>query len=118
MQVRTRVNEVDVRQVAVDQEVVVRVDALDGQEIPGKVSRIATLARTEGEAKVKVFDVDVLLTGPAGDLRPGMTAQCRIIVSRLADFVEIVSGLSGGEAVTLSDPEKPAPSAPRKEATP
>jgi HlyD family secretion protein len=156
MQVRTRVNEVDVRQVAVDQEVIIRVDALDGQEIPGKVSRIATLARTEGEAKVKVFDVDVLVTGSAEELRPGMTAQCRIIVSRLADvvsvpleavferegqsvvfvvpgngkpvpvtvgarsddFVEIVTGLTGGEAVALSDPEKPAPAAPREEAKP
>lgn len=156
MQVRTRVNEVDVRQVAVDQEVVVRVDALDGREIPGKVTRIATLARTEGEAKVKVFDVDVLLTGPAEELRPGMTAQCRIIVARLADvvsvpleavferdgqsvvfvvpgsgkpvpvtvgarsddFVEIVTGLAGGEVVALSDPEKPALPARPREATP
>ncbi len=89
MQVRTRVNEIDVRQVAVDQEVVVTVDALAGQEFHGKVSRIATLARSEGEAKVKVFDVDVLLEGEAGDLRPGMTAQCRVIVARLADVVYV-----------------------------
>jgi multidrug efflux pump subunit AcrA (membrane-fusion protein) len=100
--------------------------------------------------------VDVLVTGSAEELRPGMTAQCRIIVSRLADvvsvpleavferegqsvvfvvpgsgkpvpvtvgarsddFVEIVTGLTGGEAVALSDPEKPAPAAPREEAKP
>lgn len=89
MQVRTRVNEIDVRQVAVAQEVVVTVDALAGQEFRGKISRIATLARAEGEAKVKVFDVDVLLEGEAGDLRPGMTSQCRIIVARLADVVYV-----------------------------
>jgi HlyD family secretion protein len=89
MQVRTRVNEIDVRQVAVDQEVVVTVDALAGQEFRGKISRLATLARAEGEAKVKVFDVDVLLEGEAGDLRPGMTSQCRIIVARLAGVVSV-----------------------------
>ncbi len=89
MQVRTRVNEIDVRQVAVDQEVIVTVDALAGLEFRGKVTRIAALARAEGEAKVKVFDIDVLIEGAAGDLRPGMTAQCRIIVSRLADVVTV-----------------------------
>lgn len=156
MQVRTRVNEVDVRQIAVDQEVLVKVDALDGQEFPGRVSRIATLARAEGEAKVKVFDVDVLLDGPAGDLRPGMTAQCRIVVARLADvvsvpleavferdgasvvflasangqptvvtlgqrsddFVVVASGLSGGEAVSLRDPDQPNAAAPGREVKP
>jgi HlyD family secretion protein len=156
MQVRTRVNEVDVRQVAADQEVTVRVDALSGQEFAGKVTRVAALARTEGDAKVKVFDVDVLLTGPAGELRPGMTAQCRIVVERKADvvtvpleavferdgqsvvfvvpgdgrpvpvkigarsddFVEIASGLSGGEAVALRDPEQRPAASGRKEATP
>lgn len=89
MRVRTRVNEVDVRQVATDQDVTVRVDALSGQEFSGKVTRVAALARTEGEAKVKVFDVDVLVTGPAGELRPGMTAQCRIIVDRKANVVTV-----------------------------
>jgi RND family efflux transporter MFP subunit len=107
MQVRTRVNEIDVRQIAVDQEVVVTVDALAGLEFRGKVTRIATLARAEGEAKVKVFDVDVLLEGAAGDLRPGMTAQCRIIVARLADVVtvplEAVFERDGGSVVFAVD---------------
>ncbi|MBK6899269.1 MAG: efflux RND transporter periplasmic adaptor subunit [bacterium] len=107
MQVRTRVNEIDVRQIAVDQEVAVAVDALAGREFRGKVTRIATLARAEGEAKVKVFDVDVLIEGEAGDLRPGMTAQCRIIVARLADVVtvplEAVFERDGGSVVYAVD---------------
>jgi len=107
MQVRTRVNEIDVRRIAVDQEVVVAVDALAGREFRGRVTRIATLARSEGEAKVKVFDVDVLLEGEAGDLRPGMTAQCRIIVARLQDVVtvplEAVFERDGGSVVYVVD---------------
>ncbi|MBK9304641.1 MAG: efflux RND transporter periplasmic adaptor subunit [bacterium] len=107
MQVRTRVNEIDVRRIAVDQEVAVAVDALAGREFRGKVTRIATLARAEGEAKVKVFDVDVLIEGEAGDLRPGMTAQCRIIVARLADVVtvplEAVFERDGGSVVFAVD---------------
>ena len=107
MQVRTRVNEIDVRRVAVDQEVAVAVDALAGREFRGRVTRIATLARAEGEAKVKVFDVDVLVEGDAGDLRPGMTAQCRIIVARLQDVVtvplEAVFERDGGSVVFAVD---------------
>ena len=89
MQVRTRVNEIVVHQVAEGQEVIIKVDALADQVFRGTVSRIATLARTEGEARIKVFDVDVLIDGEGGALRPGMTAQCRIVTARIADAVSV-----------------------------
>lgn len=89
MQVRTRVNEIVVHQVAEGQEVIIKVDALADQVFRGTVSRIATLARTEGEARIKVFDVDVLIDGEGGALRPGMTAQCRIVTARIANAVSV-----------------------------
>ncbi|MDD5719905.1 MAG: efflux RND transporter periplasmic adaptor subunit [Candidatus Krumholzibacteria bacterium] len=114
MQVRTRVNEIDVRQVAIDQDVIIAVDALADQQFRGRVARLATLARAEGEAKVKVFDVDVLIEGEGGDLRPGMTAQCRIVTGRIADAVfaplEAVFARDGQSVVFVADGElRPRP---------
>lgn len=88
-QVQAWVQEVDVHRLEPGQTVVVTVDAVEGREIPGEVTRIAPLARTEGDDKLKVFDVDVLLTGDVADLLPGMTAQCRIIHQEFDDVVHV-----------------------------
>jgi len=87
--VRTWVHEVDIHRLELDQEVEVTVDAVQDRALQGKVTRIATLARQEGDDKLKVFDVDVELSGDVSELLPGMTAQCRIIHQRLSDVVRV-----------------------------
>jgi RND family efflux transporter MFP subunit len=89
MQVATRVNEVDVQLVALEQPVEVSVDAIAGARFEGKVTRIANLARKEEGAKVKTFEVQVLLESSDETLRPGMTARCRILTQRLEDVVHV-----------------------------
>lgn len=88
-QVLSWVQEVDVHRVEVGQRVVVTVDALQGRELAGEVSRIAPLARTEGDDKLKVFDVDVRLSGNVAGLLPGMTTQCRIVHQEFDDVVHV-----------------------------
>lgn len=88
-EVNTWVQEVDVHRLEVGHKAVVTVDALQDSRFDGEVMRIAPLARQEGDDKIKVFDVDVLLAGEVEDLLPGMTAQCRIIHQELADVVQI-----------------------------
>jgi RND family efflux transporter MFP subunit len=88
-QVRTAVPEVDVHRVEVGQRVQVTIDALEDRALEGEVTRIAPLARPEGEDRLKVFDVDVLLSGEVDGLLPGMTAQCRIIHEEFADVVTV-----------------------------
>jgi len=88
-QVRTWVQEVDVHRLAMGQRVLVTIDALQDRELAGEVTRIAPLARPEGEDKLKVFDVDVRLDGDVDGLLPGMTAQCRIIHEELPDVVSV-----------------------------
>jgi RND family efflux transporter MFP subunit len=88
-QVQTWVQEVDVNRVEVGQTVRVTIDALQDRELTGEVTRIAPLARPEGEEKLKVFDVDVRLAGDMTGLLPGMTAQCRIIHQQLDDAVHV-----------------------------
>ena len=88
-QVQTWVQEVDVHRVQVGQTVRVTVDALQDRQLTGEVTRIAPLARPEGEDKLKVFDVDVRLAGDVAGLLPGMTAQCEIVHQELADVVHV-----------------------------
>jgi HlyD family secretion protein len=85
MMVKAKVNEVHISAVRPGQQVIITIDALTGDTFYGKVSRVATLATRERGSEVKTFDVEILLDGTDPQLRPGMTAQCRIITDRLPD---------------------------------
>ncbi len=87
--VTTWVNEVDIHHLALDQAAEVTIDALQDRTLAGKVIRISPLARQEGENKIKVFDVDLLLDGDVTGLLPGMTAQCRIIHQEFDDVTYV-----------------------------
>ena len=89
MQVKTKVNEVDINRVAVGQQVIIQVDALQGETFYGKVVQVATLAKRERDSNVKTFDVDVTIDGSDERLRPGMTANCKIITDRLTDVIYV-----------------------------
>jgi RND family efflux transporter MFP subunit len=93
MMVKAKVNEVFISQVRSDQQVILTVDALPDQRFYGKVLRVATLASRESGSDVKTFDVEVLIDGADGRLRPGMTAQCQVITDRIRDklFVPLES---------------------------
>ncbi len=87
--VNTWVNEVDIHRLALDQAAEVTIDALQDRTLQGKITRISPLARQEGEDKIKVFDVDILLEGDVAGLLPGMTAQCRIIHEEFDDVTHV-----------------------------
>jgi RND family efflux transporter MFP subunit len=85
MQAKTVVNEAVINQIEKHQNVVITVDALEGKAYYGKITRLAALARRERSTNVKVFDVEVTLDSTDGQLRPGMTCNCRIITGRIQD---------------------------------
>ena len=89
MMARTKVDEVDVNRLRVGQPAMVTVDALDGLQLKGEVSRVATLARQERGETAKTFDVEILLTEHDERLRPGMTVRCRIEVERHDDALSV-----------------------------
>jgi len=89
MKVKTKVNEVDISRVKRGQPVVVSLDALPGPLFTGKVATIATLARREGDSEVKVFDVEVIVDGTHKELKPGMTAQCKIVTGKIPNVVSV-----------------------------
>ncbi len=87
--VNTWVNEVDIHHLALEQEVQVTIDAFNDRTLQGKVTRVSPLARQEGDDKIKVFDVDILIEGDVSELLPGMTAQCKILHEEFDDVIHV-----------------------------
>lgn len=73
------VDENQIVEVAVGQEVDVRVDALPGHAYRGRVVEVGSSgARRAGQGDVTFFEVDVLLENPDDRLRPGMSVRAEI----------------------------------------
>lgn len=89
MQAKLTVNEVDISMIEKGQNAIITVDALEGKSYYGKINRVATLARREEATNMKVFDVEVTIDSTDGLLRPGMTADCRIITGRIPEAMTI-----------------------------
>lgn len=88
MMVNTTVSEVDASLVDTLQAVTVTLDAFAGMEYRGKVTRKGTLARKKDPtSNINVFDVEVTILDHDDNLKPGMSASCRIIVDRIPDVV-------------------------------
>lgn len=74
--VKAAINEVDIGKVKRGDRVALTVDAFPGDTAQGVVRLVPPAARLQ--ERVRVFDVEVEVTGGARVLRPGMTANVRI----------------------------------------
>jgi HlyD family secretion protein len=74
--VKAAINEVDIGKVQKGDRVTLTVDAFPGDTAQGVVRLVPPAARLQD--RVRVFDVEVVVTGGAQVLRPGMTANVRI----------------------------------------
>ncbi len=95
MQVRSEFNEVDLDKVRKGQPVEIRIDAYPDTVFSGRVSSIGTLARrkvnpaTGKPTGTKVFDLTVQVEANDTRLKPGLSANLNIIVSRQSDVLYI-----------------------------
>ena len=90
MQATVQINEMDIAKIKVELPVNVTLDAYSDTSFSGRITEVATLARTKDrESKVKVFDAVVRLDSSGEKLLPGMTISCEIVVERLADTLFI-----------------------------
>ena len=108
MIVKATVSEVDAAVVDSGQEVIISLDALPDTTFRGTVIKKGTLAhRKDHNSKINVFDVEVAITDKNEELKPGMSASCRIVVDRLVDVVsvplEAVFERDGGTIVYLEN---------------
>jgi len=86
MQVKTTINEIDIRKVERGQKAVIRLDAVQNATFTGEVTDIAYLARREGSSNVKVFDVLITVDGGENPMmKPGMSATVEIITEKMDD---------------------------------
>jgi HlyD family secretion protein len=80
MQVDTNVDEADVGRVVLDQGVTFTVDSYPGQAFRGRVMQIRQSPQVI--QNVVTYDVVVAVANPDLKLKPGMTANVRILVAR------------------------------------
>lgn len=88
--VKTRIREVDIYKVRIDQEVNITVDAFPGQYFTGHVTAIGALAEKGMDSQYqKYFDLTVTLDETDRPLRPGMSAAVVIHSQKLSDILTI-----------------------------
>jgi len=87
MQVDTNVDEADISRIQVGQQVSFTVDAFPGEEFKGQVVQIRQAPIVQ--QNVVTYNVVVAVVNPDLKLKPGLTANVRILVDRRADAHKI-----------------------------
>jgi RND family efflux transporter MFP subunit len=107
MESQTYVNEIDVRKVAVGQQVKIALDSDPEKSFTGKVTEVANVGEQRPNTDSKVFEVKVLLTQSDTTLRPGMTTSNKIETFRIPDVlyipIEAITTDSGATIVYKKD---------------
>lgn len=78
--VKTELNQIDVAKVALGQRVSLSLDALPGETLHARVTKIAPASVRPAGKDVEVFPVEAVLEKSDARVRPGMTADVRIFV--------------------------------------
>jgi RND family efflux transporter MFP subunit len=90
LKVEADISEVDISKVQLAQAVEIKLDAFSDSNYSGTVVSIANLAQFKNRnTKIKIFPVDVLISGSSEKLLPGMTVSCRIIIDKIQDVLSI-----------------------------
>jgi multidrug efflux pump subunit AcrA (membrane-fusion protein) len=90
MRAEVKINEVDVSKVLPGQKVEIRPDAYSDSVFTGKIESVANLAQNKDyKTKIKIFPVQIRISGQSKTLLPGLTVSCKIIVSEIPDVLYI-----------------------------
>ncbi|MGH7677875.1 MAG: efflux RND transporter periplasmic adaptor subunit [Gemmatimonadaceae bacterium] len=102
MESQTYVNEIDIRKVAVGQQVRISLDSDPEKSFNGKVTEVANVGEQRPNADSKVFEVKVLLTESDTTLRPGMTTSNKIETYSIPDAMFIpIEAITTDSGVTV-----------------
>lgn len=93
MRVKLKIHESVIKKVRVGMPATLQIDALPNRTLNGKVLKIATIAQSDGwrGAGVKQYETEVSIDDLPSDagLKPGMTAEVRVLVNTLPDAVSL-----------------------------
>lgn len=91
MRVRLRIHESAIKKVGIGMVVTMQLDALGTRLLHGKVTKIATIAQSDGwrGAGVKQYETEVSIDDLPSDagLKPGMTAEVKILSNTFTDAI-------------------------------
>jgi multidrug efflux pump subunit AcrA (membrane-fusion protein) len=90
MRAEVKINEVDVSKLNPGQRVEISPDAYSDSFYIGKVESVANLAQNKDyKSKIKIFPVQIRISGQSRTLLPGLTVSCKVIVSEIPDVLFI-----------------------------
>jgi HlyD family secretion protein len=84
---KVNVDETDINQVKIGQKCEITVDAVENKVYKGKVSDIASSASKDQE--VSVFEVEIMISNPDENLKPGMSARADIETNYRKNIITI-----------------------------
>jgi HlyD family secretion protein len=87
--IEVSVDEIDIDQIAIDQQVEITLDALPDQIVDGRIVDIAPTAVATGAGVVTYLVTINIEPGQSITLRPGMTANASIVVEEIEDVLVI-----------------------------
>lgn len=90
MRAEVKINEVDISKIVPGQRVEIRPDAYSDSVYAAKVESVANLAQNKDyKSKIKIFPVQISISGQSKKLLPGLTVSCKIIVSEIPGVLYI-----------------------------
>jgi len=90
MMAEVKINEVDITKIIPGLKVLIKPDAYSDTTYSGEVIAVANLAQNkDSKSKIKIFPVQIKITGKSRNLLPGLTVSCKIIIKELSDVLYI-----------------------------
>jgi multidrug resistance efflux pump len=90
MMAETKINEVDIAKISPGLKVEIKPDAYSDTTYSGKVVSVANLAQNkDSKSRIKVFPVQIKIDGKSGNLLPGLTVSCKIIINEIPGVLYI-----------------------------
>ncbi len=90
MRAEVKINEVDISKIMPGQRVEIRPDAYSDSIYEAKVESVANLAQNKDyKSKIKIFPVQISISGHSKKLLPGLTVSCKIIISEIPDVLYV-----------------------------
>lgn len=92
MVVKTSIHESIIARIHENQQAFITIDSLPDLRLDGKVTKVAILPDSQQwwlNPNLKVYSTDIAILGNHPNLKPGMSAQARIIINELKDVLII-----------------------------
>jgi len=101
---RTYVNEVDIRNIQVDQVVRIGLDAYPAKKLSGKVTSVANVGEQRPNSEAKVFEVIIEIADADTTLRPAMTTSNTIVIDLVKNalYVPLEAIQTNGDSLAIS----------------